>query len=303
MSSWSGGRGPVDNVPISKVITMSPIPIVSVVMKGGFGNRLFQILAGLGYAKRTGKRFVFIEKKMQENFHSSARLTKDFLAALFPNVKFYRGIVDYWDHYYEGADDFYNDALIEDCSGISGSSGSSGSSRNVLLHGYFQNAAHFPADYRPLFKVPKPAIISFDSAAVNFTKTYFIHFRLGDYVDSDYDVNLAFYYKKVLSMVPSDVTFLVFSDQPEKLKMSDYFSDSGRYKIVLSGLWETLYLMSLCAGAICANSTFSWFGAYACKGSVNTIYMPTIWKKGATGSPVPNWATAVSVIPLPSTSQ
>jgi len=283
MSSWSN-RGPADNIPLSRVITTSSVPIVSVVLRSGFGNRLFQILAALGYAERTGKRFVFVEKQMQENFHSSARLTKDLLAALFPKVKFYRGVVDYWNHFYEGADDFYSGDLIKDISGC------------VLLHGYFQNAAHFPTDYRALFKVPKPSIINFDLGSVNFAKTYFIHFRLGDYVDSDYDVNLTSYYKKVLSIVPSDVTFLIFSDQPDKLKMSDYFDDSGRYKVVTAGLWETLYLMSLCSGAICANSTFSWFGAYACKGSVDTIYMPTIWKKGAVGSPVPNWATAVPVL-------
>jgi len=252
-------------------------PLVSVVLRSGLGNRLFQILAGLGYAERTGKQFVLCENQIMENFHTGPKLTKELLLAIFPQVKIYRGHVN-WNHHYEDISGFYNDDRVPNING------------SVLLHGFFQNSSHFPADYRKQFRIPKPEFCKFDISKINWTHTYFIHFRKGDYIDSDYDVVSDAYYKTTLAkIVDSDRHFLIFSDQPDKVSIADW---DIMYTVVPGnvGVWETLYLMSLCKGAICANSTFSWFGAYALQGPV---FMPKQWKKGFIGHPVPDWATAV----------
>jgi len=281
MSSWSRGSV-VDNVPRNRIITSSNKPIVSVVLRSGLGNRLFQIMAGLGYAERCGKQFVFFEKQMHENFHTGAKLTKDLLLAIFPQVKIYRSHVD-WNQYREDTDKFYDDYIIPDLSG------------SVLLHGFFQNAVHFPSDYRTRFKIPKPAMCKFNCDDVNWSKTFFIHYRKGDYVDSDYDVIGLDYYKTAIQQIQTMYNspyFLIFSDQPDKVTVVDLLIDS-EYKIVGNiGVWETLYLMSQCAGAICANSTFSWFGAYAQAG-LGPVFMPSIWKKGFTKHPVPDYFIAI----------
>ena len=280
MSSWNRGVK-IDNVPRNRILTFSTKSLVSVVLRSGIGNRLFQILAGLGYSERTGKQFVFFENQMQENFHTGPKLTKDILLAIFPQIKVYRSHVD-WNHYHEPKDGFYDESILVPIDG------------SVLLHGYFQNFAHFPTNYK--FKIPKPEICNFDCNGIIWTNTYFIHYRKGDYIDSDYDVVSDSYYKEAIKQIQEMhqglVYFLIFSDQPDKVNVDSLLIES--FKIVPSniGVWESLYLMSRCTGAICANSTFSWFGAYA-QNRDGPVFMPRVWKKGYEKNPVPSWAKAL----------
>lgn len=299
MSSWSGTHKRPDLFSKSRVITVAlqqqeqqqeqEQSLVCSVLRGGIGNRLFQIMAGLGYAERTGKQFVFVEKHISDNFHAGFRSTMDLLMALFPSIKVYRGVGLLWTKYEHkncrSKDKFYEYEPIPFMNG------------SVILDGFFQNERYFPEGYRAKFRVPLPPVLNpeFEELiqTVNFEKTYFIHFRLGDYVDSDYDVGLAEYYRA--SIVRSAATnFLIFSDDVNKLNLSGLIPLGINYTIVPSniGIWSSLYLMSLCAGGICANSTFSWFGAYACRGSV---FMPSVWHKVITGAPIPAFANEVAL--------
>ena len=283
MSSWTR-LASSDNVPKNRVIVMAPKPIVSAVLRSGLGNRFFQILAGLGYAERTGKQFVFFEKQMLDNFHTGPKMTKDILMSTFPQIKIYRGHVN-WNQYHEDPERFYDGI---DIPAIDGS---------VLLHGYFQNEANFPQNYRELFKIPKPPteITRFNDAEIDWKNTFFIHIRKGDYIDSEYDIDLTTYYKSAISAIQErfpECLFLIFSDQPDKVTI-----DGLTNSIIVPaniGTWETLYLMSRCVGAICANSTFSWFGAYGIRGD-GPVYMPSVWKKGMISNPVPKWAVTLPV--------
>jgi len=152
--------------------------------------------------------------------------------------------------------------------------------------------------------VPKPEICKFTDSEINFGDWAFVHVRLGDYVDSQYDIGLGKYYKQGLELLKAAglTKFLVFSDTPEKINLADYESlcEPGNIRLV-SGIsvWETLYMMGQCSGCLCANSTFSWFGAFACASSgvlADRIFMPDVWIKNVTGNPVPIWATALPVV-------
>ena len=280
MSSWISKRDPI---PQSKIIVSSSKPLVTCNLRSGLGNRLFQILAGLGYAERTGKQFVLCEKYMSDNFHTKALLTIQILMAIFPNIKIYRGCPKQWNHYYEDPLRFYEGDLVGNMDG------------DVMLHGYFQNEAHFPSNIRSQFHIPKPAICNFDCNEINFEITYFVHFRLGDYVDSDYDLPLNTYYREAIHRIKDKIPeskFLIFSDQPHKLDIVQYGLTNEYILVNNIGVWETLYLMSLCKGAVCANSTFSWFGAFAIHNS-GDIFMPSKWKKGIDSSPNPSWAIVI----------
>ena len=280
MSSWLVNK---DHIPRSKVIFTSPKPIVTCVLRSGLGNRLFQILAGLGYAERTGKEFVLCEKYIFDNFHTGSRLTIQIIIAIFPNIKFYRGTVDTWNHHHEDPLRFYDGILADTMDGA------------VMLHGYFQNEAHFPTNIKSRFTIPKPDICNFDCNGIHFESTYFVHFRLGDYVDSEYDILSDDYYKEAIRRIKEKIPgcrFLIFSDEPGKLDIVQYGLNQDDIIVRNVGVWETLYLMSRCKGAVCANSTFSWFGAFAIRGS-GDIFMPSKWKMGISTSPVPSWAIAI----------
>lgn len=153
---------------------------------------------------------------------------------------------------------------------------------------------YFPADCRAKFKVPYPGpgpVLDELIQTNNFEKTYFIHFRLGDYVDTVYDIDLADYYRACISSLPATSKFLIFSDQPDKLSAAFLNLTAGHTIVPKTiGVWETLYLMSLCAGGICANSTFSWFGGFYSNGG--PVFMPSVWHKVITGAPIPAFASA-----------
>jgi len=277
MSSWKRASASAgDSLPRGRILNTGG-PFVSVILRGGLGNRCFQILCGLGYAERYGKQFVLAEAHIMSNAHTKKDITQNILFALFPDVKVYRGQVN-WTVLKEP--EFGTGVVLKDIKG------------SVLLDGYFQNEAYFPTGARAKFIVPKPEKLVFDVSGLDFSKICFVHFRYGDYLSSDYAFDMTNYYKTCAESCSSDVRFLVFSDQPHLINLEKHGLDAGRSVIVPNtvGPWETLYLMSLCAGAICPNSTFSWFGAFAMRGS-GQVFMPNIWHKVLEYVPHASWAT------------
>jgi len=287
MSSWIRGRGKgrasttPDLAPRDRVLIGVQDNLVSAQMSGGFGNRIFQILAGLGYAERTGKQFVFFEEHITNNPHTPPVKMRTMLYAWFPQVTIYRGKVSWTDYVDTGSP-------IPDISG------------SVAIRGNFQNDAFFSPNARDTFKIPTPPqrILNVDS--IDFTHAYFIHFRLGDYVDSDWDVDLTSYYpdaaRRILLQDPL-ATFLVFTEEPDKVDMKKFkFPTMKMAMMPVVDIWETLWLMSKCNGGICANSTFSWIGGYASRGS-GPFYLPNVWKRDGSARGLATWAITLPIKP------
>ena len=289
MSSWGRGarEGPADIVPRSKITSDTSKKFVCAKLCGGIGNRFFQVLAGLGYAARTGRQFVIYERYVDPNAHMNARLTQEILLAVFPQLRIYRGSVS-WTYYSEQN---HTEETIPDLDG------------SVLLEGYFQNEKYFSADARANFSVPLPLARGFDISGLDFGSMYFVHFRNGDYLTSDFNVGLDNYYKKCIGLVKGDTgfvagsKFLICSDQPELVRVENYGLSPEECVVVpaSAGAWLTLHVMGLCRGGICANSTFSWFGAFGVKGN-GPIYMPKKWNNKFDWMPVQTgWATVVDI--------
>jgi len=280
MSSRARAKPVSNSIPSNRISIETSKKLVTARMSGGIGNRLFQTLVGLGYAERTGREFVFYEDNMKHNQHTDYVKTTEMLLAFFPKVKVWRGSV-HWTNYSDIAGGVYTYTRIPDLSG------------SVCLSGYYQRFEYFPSDARLNFIIPKPSSTSFDTASIDFNHTYFIHFRRGDYVSSQYDLGFTEYYTAAIKKIrdaDSAAFFLVFSDQTKKVDLSPY-ALGGLHSIVSDKIsaWETLWLMSRCRGAVCANSTFSWFGAFAIRG-LGPIYMPACWIKDVAGNPNPPWA-------------
>ena len=92
------------------------------------------------------------------------------------------------------------------------------------------------------------------------------------------------YYEKALKKFPDDVPVIVCSDSPEWVQTQDFFSDD-RFAISVpedkytDGSYEPyidMCLMSLCSGAIIANSSMSWWGAWLQNGR-GKVVAPKMW--------------------------
>ena len=72
---------------------------------------------------------------------------------------------------------------------------------------------------------------------------------------------------------------LVFSDDIEWVQSQDFFKNPLMKIMNLEDELDTLACMSLCkGGAICANSTFSWWGAFlGSYGERSPVFVPGHW--------------------------
>jgi hypothetical protein len=113
-------------------------------------------------------------------------------------------------------------------------------------------------------------------SSIDFSKAAFLHVRRGDYVEKasfHYLQPLTYYSDAYNTLFDKDEnknknekpsTLFLFSDDTTWVQQQEVLMNLPNAQVVtLENELECLALMSLCeAGAICANSTFSWWGAY-----------------------------------------
>lgn len=179
----------------------------------------------------------------------------------------------------------------------------------ILLRGFWQAANYVSESFKPSWDCidSEPILQRWNLTTVlQRQKTAFLHIRLGDYtILPHHQVNLLSYYIKAMDSFPDDTRFLLFSDEPAKAKTFSIFNDRCVFVEEPSELLS-MYLMSQChAGAITANSTFSWWGAFFAAAAVkeidkNAIYlacMPTRWmvSNEVTDDIYPNWVKRIDI--------
>lgn len=134
-------------------------------------------------------------------------------------------------------------------------------------------------------------------------KTAFVHFRLGDYkILPHHQINIQDYYSKAIDFLPKDYRILLFSDESQQFGnvLQSFLEHLGRGVEIVKNEdeLESLYIMSQCwGGAIVANSTFSWWGAYFARQPEGFLAIyPGKWGNGLPEAKdiVPSWGIRVA---------
>lgn len=160
----------------------------------------------------------------------------------------------------------------------------------ILFNNHFQ---YYPAlkpyenDIRRLFNLGLESYrnkIKKEYTECLLENSAFLHIRRGDYLEKqNYHPNVGLeYYEKAIELLIDKVRYIyVFSDDENWVNNQKLFINK---KIILIDSTDELYtlsFMSLCTGgAICANSTFSWWGAFlGAYEKRNSVFVPRVWSK------------------------
>ena len=231
---------------------------------GGLGNQLFILASTVDAANRWGANIVFHD--IPRNPHNPTDVS---LSSLFPHIPVTKNIKI--DGEACGTDLKYRDIVELIPSGVS----------SIFISGYNQSPKYIPENFCGFLKnIP-------DVDVGDISNIAFLHVRRGDYVDNPiHELNYNIYYRTAVSELMKKnpgAKILILSDDPtwsnknipsmlEGAAPSDSFIlQPSTYSATM-----TLKLMTRCqAGAICANSSFSWWGAFPNKN--RPIFMPYPW--------------------------
>lgn len=258
------------------------------VRKGGLGNQMFQVAAAVIYAAETGKTILLPD----EFYNSHKTLQDDYANSMFrafPN------------RINKPIDDFAIQMLLRN--GFQLYPGEPGFEDwhtqklpgNIILHGYFQNYPPIARHEDTIRSLYSNALGEFLSSFQPSSLRLGLHVRRGDYLKPPHSdvlpVQNLDYYKDALSRFPiSELEVYIFSDDIEWCKQQTLFQELPK-KVFFEEMNElkTLACMTTCqAGFICANSSFSWWGAFLGAYALRRpIVVPKNWFKGGVGNLFP----------------
>ena len=244
-------------------------------LTGGLGNRLFTYAAAAAAAKKWGRRVVFFMPRCGETSHGPF----DSIFKLLPSVPITQSATE-WDTLIEEKRTLFIYQPFPE---------TAPSALPCVIHGWRQTEKYFE---------DVPVLVDFEGALGSRApmicsgikeNSWFMHVRLGDYkILAHHQVDLTNYYTFCLKQIAPGSTVVFFSDEPELC--------ADMFKEMVEGIGltfqifdskdevESLYAMSLCkGGAIVANSTFSWWGAYFARqgaGPAFKAYYPSVWGSG-----------------------
>jgi hypothetical protein len=276
----SAARGPPLSFPC--FMQIPSMRFVSVHVQVGLGDRLFQLLFGLAQAWRCNAVFRILS--VSQNHHSKVDYFDDVnILAYFRQFIGQGGRID----------KVVQEAPDAVWKRIKYASPFIGKEEGVLYVNYFQSHYHFE-DMFSHQQVCKMLGVANGRKRVDLLypsapkKGLFVHVRLGNYRSSAHfvhDLDLGAYYERALrtarERLPQGVILHVVSDNIEHCKNNTTLRAFDEI-VFVEGLNEvdTLYLMTTCRyGRICANSTFSWFGAYLNKDVDKFVALPARWWK------------------------
>jgi len=222
--------------------------MLTVNLKGGLGNQLFQ-LAFLDYmSKKTGRPKFLNTLQSPSTVHSNENYFESIFQNWKPLLNPMRSVI-----IHEHPDFIHQEWTIPNV--------------NTCFIGYFQK-----------FEYTDPIISQFKSKLCfnesilqkyDLSNKIAIHIRGGDYKNNSFhEQPLKHYYKKCMDLCPGE--YVVFTNDIPYAR--DLIPDC---QVIEESEVDSLYLMSKAKAVICANSSFSWWGAYL--NPDRPIFMPSKW--------------------------
>lgn len=271
--------------------------MITVKLKGGLGNQMFQYALGRTLSLRHKTTLLL----------DASRYTQD---ALYPNdtpreyslhhFKLYPELqVTEKSQYPSGTLEMItrrikrkiatpNDYMFDE--------GACNAKDGEFLEGFWQSERYFAeiaptirADFalkEPFSDAGKEVVNSIQQCVDSVS----IHVRRGDYVASNtanaFHGSLALtYYDQATQLIRKQIPnpqWIVFSDDIPWCRQHFTFLDDVRYVDQPAPDYEQLHLISLCKNHIIANSSFSWWGAWLNPVSSKTVIAPKNWVANST---------------------
>ena len=227
--------------------------MLTVEFAGGLGNQLFQ-LAALDHIARRCQRKVVIERA-GESVHSK----NNYFDSLFSGWTVANNPPSFPLNIQEGSFVFsdWTHALSNH--------------HNSRIHGYFQNWQYIDDSFKPRLRFNTSVLSKYPEIG----NKVFIHVRGGDYVNHHFhDLKLDEYYRRAIAEFSPDTQFVIFTNDVPYAQTRPWISGI-QHSFIHENELDTMLLMSKCAGCICPNSTFSWWGAFL--NPNRKIVMPDKW--------------------------
>lgn len=245
--------------------------MIGINLKGGLGNMLFQIAAGISFSKKLKSNITFPNLIEHLNYlnndkcynpmlnHSNEYLNLNLIKSL-NNSSFNAENIYYYPFH------FIKDLPID----------------NSIIDGFFQSEKYF-LDCREL-------IINFfnsDLEIKNYIKNKYdfikedvtsIHIRRGDYLNYPdiHSIKNQDYFKKAISILNEHCSkFIIHSDDIEWCR-SIFIGDKFIF-IENEKDYIELHMMSMCKNNIISNSSFSWWGAWINNNQDKIVIAPQNW--------------------------
>lgn len=267
-------------------------------LTGGLGNRLFQHASALGLAEKWGHTPIFYIPQMGPTNHGPF----ENIFKLFPQVprlvedQSYIPLPEPQGNVFTFTP-FQTDPVRA----------------NVVVDGWRQSARYFPAmgvhaalEQAISQEKQQELLTKYNLHSHQRQTTCFLHIRLGDYkILPHHQIDIGSYVLKASKQFPPGSRFLIFSDEAKvhKEMLETFVPTLGLLPIVVEeeDELENLFLMSQCwGGAIVANSTFSWWGAYFARQrsptpSLYKACYPSVWGAGlpAARDVIPSWGLVI----------
>jgi hypothetical protein len=220
--------------------------MITVRINGGLGNRLFQLAVAEHFAHQTRRTLVLYDGLIEkETIHSK----EDYFRTIFRNWTILPGT--------PRVHDIHSNEFQEPIELIS-------TEPIICLSGCFHRVGYIDIGFIPKLVLPR-----------NTDPRVFIHIRGGDYLlHASHNVNLDKYYERSIKLFPQDTVFLLCTNDIDYAR-SKQFLVGLRVDVSDQNELDTLSTLSGCMGGICANSTFSWWGAFVQRG--RRITVPSRW--------------------------